>query len=209
MREPRHTSSKSIESNKQIPPSLPPNADLSITMTLESKPQRCTKKHRAIKRPDGIIVEHPRYRPAGTPQKPTRSPERNLISLDHVDTQRKHIQRAGPNSMEHDLMGIRTGMDMDISVRAVPVDAMGSDSYTRLGRGRGGYNEVARELTPVHVMANGCKQQSYAGFNPMARFLSERGPWSPHSSREDTAKDHGSYSAAASSVPGSKRKVLW
>jgi len=106
-------------------------------------------------------------------------------------------------------MGIRTGMDMDISVRAVPVDAMGSDSYTRLGRGRGGYNEVARELTPVHVMANGCKQQSYAGFNPMARFLSERGPWSPHSSREDTAKDHGSYSAAASSVPGSKRKVLW
>jgi len=181
-------------------------ADLSITMTVESKPRRSTKKYRAVKRPDGIIVEHPRYRPAGTSQKPTRNPERNLVSLDHVGTQEKHIQGAGLNSMEHDLMGI--GMDMDISVRAVPVDAMGSDSYTRLGRGRGGYNEVARELTPVHITANRCKQQFYADLNPMARFLSERGPWSPRSSQEDTRKDHASYSAAASSVPGSKRKVL-
>jgi len=104
-------------------------------------------------------------------------------------------------------MGI--GMGMDISVRAVPVDAMASDNYTRLGRGRRGYNEVARELTPAHIMANGCKHQSYTDFNPMARFLGEQGPWSPHSSREDAGKDHGSYSAAASSVPGSKRKVLW
>ncbi|KAI4659298.1 uncharacterized protein J4E78_005725 [Alternaria triticimaculans] len=175
MREPRHTSSTSIEPNEQIPQSLPLNADLSITMTLESKPRRSTKKYRAVKRPDGIIVEHPRYRPAGTSQKPTRNPERNLVSLDHVGTQEKHTQGAGPNSMEHDLMGI--GIGMDISVRAMPVDAMGSDNYTRLGRGRGGYNEVARELTSAHIMANGCKQQSYADFNPMARFLGEQGPW--------------------------------
>ena len=206
MREPRHTST-SIEPNEQIPQSLPLNADLSITMTLESKPRRSTKKYRAVKRPDGIIVEHPRYRPAGTSQKPTRNPERNLVSVDHVGTQRKYTQGAGPNSMEHDLMGI--GMGMGISVRAVPVDAMGSDNCTRRGRGRGGYNEVARELTPAHIMAIGCKQQCYADFNPMARFLSEQGPWIPHSSREDAGKDHGSYSAAASSVPGSKRKVLW
>ena len=203
MREPRHTLSTSIESNLQSGPSLPPNADLSITMTLESKPRRRAKKYRAIKRPDGIIVEHPRYRPAGTSQEPTRSAERNLVSSSQVGIQ--HKQGAGQNSMEHVLMGI----GMDISVRAVPVDAMGSDSHTRLGRGRGGYNEVVRELTPVHDMTNGCKQHSYADFHPMARFLSERGPWSPHSSREDTGKDHGSYSAAASSVPGSKRKVLW
>ncbi|KAI4931311.1 hypothetical protein J4E85_003901 [Alternaria conjuncta] len=170
MREPKHTSSTSIEPNEQIPLSLPLNADLSITMTLGSKPRRSTKKYRAVKRPDGIIVEHPRYRPAGTSQKPTRNPERNLVSLDHVGAQEKHTQGAGPNSMEHDLMGISMGMD--ISVRAVPVDAMGSDNYTRLGRGRGGYNEVVRELTPVHIMANGKMAvldvlQQFSNINPL------------------------------------------
>ena len=146
-------------------------------------------------------------------QKPTRNPERNLVSSNHVGTQDKHTQGASPKDMGHDLMGIGMGIgmgiDMDVSVRVVPVEEMGRDNYPRLSRGRGGYNEVARELTPVHIMANECTQQSHDDFTPIARFLSERGPWSPYSSREDTGKDHGSYSAAASSMLVSKRKVLW
>ncbi|KAI4945101.1 hypothetical protein J4E91_008078, partial [Alternaria rosae] len=188
---------------------LPPNADLSIIMTLESKPRRCTKKYRAIKRPDGIIVEHPRYRPAGTLQKPTRNPEWNLVSSNHVGTQHKHTQGASPSDMRYDLAGMGMGMGTGTSVFVIPVEDTGRDSYPRLRGGRGGYNEVARELTPVHSMANECKQQYYDDFTPIARFLSERGPWSPYSSREDTGKDHGSYSAVASSMLVSKRKVLW
>jgi hypothetical protein len=201
MREEKHIPATSTASNTQTSPTIPSNTNLSITMTLESKHRRHTKRYRVIERPDGIIVEHPRYRPAGTSQKATKNLKGNPVPSHRIGTQCKHTQGTSSSSMEHDLMGI--GM----SVCVVPIDVTGSDGHTRLGSGRGGDNEVARERTPIPIIADGCEQLSHAGFTPMARFLSERGPWSSCSFQEDQDKVHGSDQASAST--GSKGNAPW
>lgn len=163
-------------------PTVSSKAELNTTTTARSKPKRRTKKYRAIERPDGIIVEHPRYRPIDSSQKPTRKFEAYSITSNHIGPQHERKEGASSINTGHDLMG------MGMSFCAVSTDIMGNDGYIGFpGRGRGGYNEEpTREHKSFHATANRSEQQLCQELTPMARFLGERGPWSSFSLQEDS-----------------------
>lgn len=177
MREAKYIPPSATRPDTQNNQNIPSKANLDNATTAQSKPKRRTKKYRAIERPDGIIVEYPRYRPAGSSQKPTIGFKQDSIPSNYNCTQHKPTKEPTPSNARHDLMGIGS------SFCVVSADNIGSDvCIGPLGRGRAGYNEEATcENACIQVVADRGEQQLYHESTPMARFLLEQGPRSSFS----------------------------
>ncbi|KAF2114012.1 hypothetical protein BDV96DRAFT_647499 [Lophiotrema nucula] len=136
------------------------STSLSITLHIESKPTKKSRAYRAVQRPDGVIVEYPRFRPQGTP-KPHFEPR--PLRLDNPLPMRK-AEFARIVRMEEDLRAIGA---FDDGLRKLG----GRDGYnTPIDAGRDGYNEPAK---------TSCRMRN--DLTPMQHFLSEPGPWTSYS----------------------------
>jgi hypothetical protein len=123
MREAKYIPPSATRPDTQNNQNIPSKANLDNATTAQSKPKRRTKKYRAIERPDGIIVEYPRYRPAGSSQKPTIGFKQDSIPSNYNCTQHKPTKEPTPSNARHDLMGIGS------SFCVVSADNIGSDVY--------------------------------------------------------------------------------
>jgi hypothetical protein len=175
-RSPNDSAFLHVQANTTVPSTV----NLSMTMTIQTKPKRRTKKYRPVERPDGIIIEHPRYQPIDSSPGPDLRFEKKLFSLENVSTSSK----------------------LDISSRLAVIES----GFIGIGAcledtGRDGYNDFAdggrvrrnQELPSTHTLGGvevhtevqrSYDQRSYDDMTPMDRFLFEAGYWSSCSRRE-------------------------
>lgn len=94
--------------------------NLSVTVTIESNHRRATT-YRVVERPDGVIVEHPQYRPSPSNPKMTAifQPQDIMLKVPKGRTIQEKI--------EEDLRGIRTFDD----IRTKCERKRGRDGYNR------------------------------------------------------------------------------
>ncbi|EOA84596.1 uncharacterized protein SETTUDRAFT_154267 [Exserohilum turcica Et28A] len=150
------------------------NTNCEVTMNPQSKPKRGTKKYRVVQRPDGVIVEFPRYRPAASHQTPEfqSKPHRAILVC--------------PNLFIREMEGSKPGRTMYQLVGDKMFESnIGGDSGA-IERGRGGYHDLA---TQQHIQrdteTHTSKRQDDLSLAAIDRFLREPAPWSPYSTREE------------------------
>jgi hypothetical protein len=175
MRNPPKGTINGASRNIQHSTSMPPNGSHETTTKAQNKPKRPSKKYRAVQRPDGIIVEYPRYRPT-TLQQPylSRSDQQRMFLVDRKFPP-KETQDVKSSRMAHDLLG---------------VGAFGSDEpsgeYRNITEARGGayYRRGEPHFMLVGVESYIFERQSHAESNTIGRFLEEPDPWSSCYQRE-------------------------
>lgn len=187
------TPSDTTPSSTALTMGTPPSADneissnayetahLTITMIIQSKSRKKTA-YRVAQRPDGVIVEKPRYRPSSSSPAPVNREsifEKRSQILELPQGTSKGTQMNKEMRMSEDLRGVGGFAGGDRSIRRC-----GRDEYTGVfERGRGGYNEVFGRGTNGYQgpFENHVRRSDVA--DPMQRFLEEPGPWSTHSRR--------------------------
>ncbi|EUC41602.1 hypothetical protein COCMIDRAFT_40252 [Bipolaris oryzae ATCC 44560] len=154
---------------------IPPHALYETTKNAQSKPKRRPKKYRAVERSDGVIVEHPRYRPATLQQKPlSQSHPQRAFLLDHTFSS-KEMKDAKSSRMTYDLLG----------VGCFGSDAIHRGHYDTAKIGRGDFcGAEHNQWTFVGIEMYTSQRRSFVGSEPIDRFLCESGPWSSCTRRE-------------------------
>ena len=138
----------------------------------QTKPKRRPKKYRVVERPDGIIVERPRYRPTAPPQNETPKPNYTVVNP-KIPT--KQTGGMKPNRITYELLGI------GISETNPGSGNYGEDTEETKVEGRRyiQYPDIHIEIEKYTV-----ERQSYIERKTLDRFLHDRGPWSSYSQRE-------------------------
>ncbi|KAH7378360.1 hypothetical protein BKA66DRAFT_150108 [Pyrenochaeta sp. MPI-SDFR-AT-0127] len=170
MRSPNHNT-QHVESTTIISQ----NANLSITITMQSKQKRQTKKYRAVARPDGVIIEYPKYQPATSPPRQTFQFEKKVFTLDEYSKmlQAKKLDKTIERRTE-DLLNIGAFLKEHS-------DAGGNGL---LQHGRGGYNGVFDLEAELHEELQVLRNHQKCAQSPMPLFLAEVGPWSNYELRQ-------------------------
>ncbi|KAF2790756.1 hypothetical protein K505DRAFT_76333 [Melanomma pulvis-pyrius CBS 109.77] len=172
-------------------PPIPSNPSLTITnttalaisiKTLDPKSKNKDKTrtqlgYRAIQRPDGVVVEYPRYQPSTSPS-PRPSPTLSTKTFEPkplaLTSPTKPISRTLQIQQLRDanLRGIR-------DFNAELARQRGRDGYNGpVECGRGGYNTpVERGRGEYYEPVEECQ------LTPMERFLRNQEPWTPYSPR--------------------------
>lgn len=147
------------------------NASTPIDNT-QTKPKRRPKKYRAVERPDGIIVEHPRYRPTAPSQNGIPKPN-HIVVVPRIYT--KQAGGVKSSRMVYELLGI------GISETNFGGGNYGESTDETRGAGQGSvqYQQIHIEIEKYTV-----ERQNRIERNAMDRFLHDGGPWSPYSQRE-------------------------
>lgn len=154
------------------------NSHCDITINIKIKSKRSTKKYRAIQRPDGVVVEYPRYQPATSDQTPECQfkPHRAILICPNVFIREKEGTK--PGKIVYQLVSDKTSGNNTGS---------GEHGGT-IERGRGGYHDLAQQQIQTSTETHIPEGQDYIDMAVMDRFLREPGPWSPYSQREEQAK---------------------
>lgn len=139
----------------------------------QTKPKRRPKKYRAVARPDGIIVERPRYRPTSLPHNKTPKPNHTAVDS-RMPT--KQIGGVESSRMTYELLGI------GISEINSSSENYG-ESTEDTGEGQGSI-QVQHLHMHVEIEKYTVERQSYIERNTIDRFLHDGGPWSSYSQRE-------------------------
>lgn len=158
------------------------NANISLhtlyetTKKTQSTSKRRPKKYRAVERSDGVIVEHPRYRPAASSQKPVSPshPQRALL-LDHTFLS-KEMGDAKSSRMMYDLLGVGGSGSNEVHGRHCDT--------TNIGR-RDFYGAENHQWTFVGIEMYTSERRGLVESDPIDRFLCESGPWSSYSRIEE------------------------
>jgi hypothetical protein len=174
MRPPITTSTNQAKLHIHTNTAVLPTASLKITMTSQTKPKRRTKKYSAIKRVDGVITEHPRYKPTGSPPQSNTKFEKKLLSLEEITRSSKQ-ERPNRWAVKEDAF---------VSIGAF-LEVTGRDGYNDLAQ-QGGEEreELPSNHEPKEVQVEVLQREPSAGMTPMDRFLYEKGAWSSCSRRE-------------------------
>jgi hypothetical protein len=146
------------------------------TKNAQSTSKRRPKKYRAVERSDGVIVEHPRYRPAASQQKPvSQSHPRRAFLLGHTFSS-KEMKDVKSSRMMYDLLGV--GCSASNAIHGGHCDT------TKIER-EGFYGAENDQWTFVGIEMYTSERRSRVESDPMDRFLCESGPWSSCSRREE------------------------
>lgn len=175
-------------------PLIPSNPSLTITNTTalaisiktlgpkgKSKNKTRTQLgYRAIQRPDGVVVEYPRYQPSASPSplpSPTLSTKtfepKPLILTPPTNPISRNLQIQ--QLRDANLRGIR---DFDAELAR----QRGRDGYNGpVECGRGGYNAPVERGRGAY-----CEPVEDCQLTPMERFLRNEEPWTPYSPRMES-----------------------
>jgi hypothetical protein len=169
------SNSISSTTNFEIKDDIRNSTHLNFTMTIQSKPHK-QPVYRVKQRPDGVIVEKPRYRhssyaPAFHSSEPVFEKKSLVIDLPRRETRSKLSNK--DRGMYDELRGISAFVDGDGGVRLARRD--GCNEIFQMGRS--GYNGVFDR----RVKKSFVKEVDVA--DPMQRFLGDVGPWSTESRR--------------------------
>lgn len=151
---------------------LDESSRLSITMTIESSKPRKELTYRAIQRPDGVVVEKPRYRPSTLTASTKIKFEQRRAVLDVPRARKQDIHPRNKKRMDDDLRGLR----MLEEGLARPYENDGYEGVVE--RGRSGYNGPYDEALVQFQLEL-----------PLRRFLRSSDPWSPNNRRAGYASD--------------------
>lgn len=135
--------------------SIEETARLTITMTVESRSKRKTV-YRAVQRPDGIIVEKPRYCPSSS-----YPPELSF------QRRQANFRLTPPPGLTDPIRGMKRGGPAQRGGRAL-------DGRTTKQLGRDGYNE------PFEKLLKECEFEP-----PLQRFINDSEPWNVYARRSD------------------------
>ncbi|KNG46391.1 hypothetical protein TW65_87031 [Stemphylium lycopersici] len=84
---------------------IPSNTNHETAVKAQSKPKRRTKTYRVIQRPDGVVIERPRYRPSDLHQKPGNKVDGDRAGSNNIilagGTEEERLTR-----LDYDLLGI-------------------------------------------------------------------------------------------------------
>lgn len=159
----------------QVESTISPSANLTITMTIQPKQKRHTKKYRAVARTDGVIIEYPQYQPPNSPPRQAFQFEKKVFTFDN-----HFVLPKAKKPMER--IERRTEDLLDIGAFT---KAHERDGYNEpLECGRGGYNgafDLGRALQVELQALRGCQKGIQS---PMRRFLAETGPWNSYELKE-------------------------
>jgi hypothetical protein len=162
------TRASNIVSHNHYDTEIRQEARLNITMTIESKSRKKTV-YRVAQRPDGVIVEKPRYRP---------SPPISICKTrgEAEDKGKEAVNKDGRDGFGEAVERGRSGYNKG-----------GKDSNGQVfERGRSGYNNVFTIHTTQIDGHQGDIKYRVPESNiadPMQRFLAESGPWSTFNTR--------------------------
>lgn len=190
----RVPSSITIQQNNQIYPTLtlPVSSSATIHFTMSpnakqpKKHSNKSKKYRAMERPDGVIIEYPRYHPSTSPAPQGLQFEKKLFTLPaRVSPTPRSKNPATPAPAR----AVPRDQDFELSAIGAFAAQSGRDGYNDvvLG-GRDGYNDVAlcgrggyNSAFDLNAEARSMRDQRDAGrgrsLAPMQRFMDEEGPW--------------------------------
>lgn len=144
------------------------NAPLENTQT---KPKRRPKKYRAVERPDGMIVEWPRYRPAASSQNASPKPSQTLVDP-RIST--NQAGRTKPSRTTYELLGI--------SMSETNSSTASHNSVEEIRQG--GDGQIQFQYVLIEIDKYTVERQNHVERNTIDRFLYDKGPWSSYSQRE-------------------------
>lgn len=150
---------------------IPSNAILKVTVTSANQPKRQKKTFRVIERPDGVLVEHPRYQKIYPTHNPERHFQKELVTLPVPSKLLKPTVAARAPKSKGELLGIGAFAHHTSKTRDEGLPTSG----------RGGYNMMADDTK--ELKSESCVADTYSGVAPMERFLTEVGFWNPISRR--------------------------
>ncbi|KAF2251606.1 hypothetical protein BU26DRAFT_516401 [Trematosphaeria pertusa] len=146
---------------------------LSITMTIEPSKPRKKPTYRAIQRPDGVIVEKPRYRPSSLTASTKFKFEQRRTVLDIPRDREQDMHPRKEKRMDDDLRGLRV-LEEGL---ARPYENDAGEEVVE--RGRSGYNGPYDEaMVELQLEV------------PLRRFLRSSDPWSPYNRRAEYASNN-------------------
>ncbi|KAF1848732.1 uncharacterized protein K460DRAFT_335150 [Cucurbitaria berberidis CBS 394.84] len=151
MQLPTHIAIERSNKGTTVPTSIiTTSSDLRITMTIQTKSKRHAKKHCAIERPDGVIIESPRYKATSAAPRQELKFQAKPYTLNISSTSSKPKEALKcTRALDRDLANIRTHfMDCGRDGYNAPVDC-----------GRGGYTgrSILKRIASSRAIAP-CRQ---------------------------------------------------
>ncbi|OAL51560.1 hypothetical protein IQ07DRAFT_642502 [Pyrenochaeta sp. DS3sAY3a] len=163
----------------------------------KSSKKHSNKKYRAMERPDGVIIEYPRYQPSTSPAPQGPQFEKKLFTLPARVSPKPRSKNPATPALAR---VVARDQDFELSAIGAFATQSGRDGYNDVvlgGRdgyndialcGRDGYNDVAlcgrggyNSAFNLDAEVKSMRDQRDAGrgrsLAPMQRFMDEEGPW--------------------------------